>query len=645
MRAGWDRHTTSALERPHAAKLAALLALIGLALACALAPRATKGTLGAASLFFASIALAQAVAIGRLRATVASARRQAEQSARSATEAQLATAHGVDARRSDLTRFLNDACDVLASSLDCDATLSAVARLAVPHVADWVAVELEAPAGALRLVTLANADAEKVARALAADRERPLAAHEAAGALAACFGSLGLVSSTSVPLRVQGRTVGAISLGSAESGRRFGADDVSFAHALAHRASVALENARTFRESEEANRVKDEFLATISHELRTPLNAILGWTTMLRRKPDVDAKKALDTIERNARAQMRLIEDVLDVSRAVTGKLTIEPAEIDLVDVVRAALAVVAPMAEARAIAIETVFEALPCPFFGDADRLQQALWNVLSNAIKFSGKGGHVRVTLARVSSHVELVVADAGRGIQADFLPFVFDRFRQADSSTTRAEGGLGLGLAIVRHIVDLHGGTAKAESPGEGRGTIFTISLPVRAVQGTTTSFALSAAKASSGVYFSRALSDPDRALSSVRVLVCDDDDDARELLGAVLSAEGASVLTAASGARALESLREFAPHVLISDVGMPQVDGYDLIRRVRSLPEPHGGHTPAIALTAYARHEDELKALLAGYHVHVAKPVDPARLVQVVANLVGRPMQRDKERPGN
>jgi signal transduction histidine kinase/CheY-like chemotaxis protein len=646
MRAGWDRHTTSALERPHAAKLT-FLALVGFALACALAPRATKATLGAASLFFASVVLAEAVVIARLRATVASARRQAEQCARSAAEAQLATARSVDARQrsEDLTRFLNDASEVLASSLDCDATLCAVARLAVPHVADWVAVELETQAGALRLVALAHADAEKVAHASAADRQRPRAAHEAAGALAVCFGSLGLVSSTSVPLRVQGRPVGAISLGSAESGRRFGPDDVSFAYALAHRASVALENARTFRESEEANRVKDEFLATISHELRTPLNAILGWTTMLRRKPDVDAKKALDTIERNARAQMRLIEDVLDVSRAVTGKLTIEPAEIDLVDVVRAALSVVTPMAEARAIAIETALEALPCPFFGDANRLQQALWNVLSNAIKFSGKGGHVRVSLVRSASHVELVVADTGRGIQPDFLPFVFDRFRQADSSTTRAEGGLGLGLAIVRHIVDLHGGTAKAESPGEGQGTTFTISLPLRAVQGTTTSFALSAAKASSGVYFSRARSDPDRALSSIRVLVCDDDEDARELLGAVLSAEGASVLMAASGSRALESLREFAPHVLISDVGMPQVDGYELIRRVRSLPEPHGGHTPAIALTAYSRREDELKALLAGYHVHVTKPVDPARLVQVVANLVGRPMQRDKERPGN
>ncbi|HEX4447067.1 MAG TPA: GAF domain-containing sensor histidine kinase, partial [Polyangiaceae bacterium] len=356
MRAGWDRHTMSAIG-PHVAKV---LALVGFAVACVLAPHATRGTLGAASLLFACVVVVEAIAIARLRAAVVRARLQAEELVRHAAEVQLAAQRDLDARRRGerLTRFLNEAADVLASSLDCDATISTVARLAVPDVADWVAIELESPGG-LRLAALAHSDPEKVLRA-SVGRERSLEPDEQVGQVAACFRPLDLVSVSSVPLRVQGMPVGAISLGSAESRRHFGPEDVAFAQALAHRVSVALENARTFRESEQTNRVKDEFLATISHELRTPLNAILGWTTMLRRKPDVDAKKALDTIERNARAQMRLIEDVLDVSRAVTGKLAIEPAEMDLVDVVRAALAVVTPMAEARAISLETAFEAVP---------------------------------------------------------------------------------------------------------------------------------------------------------------------------------------------------------------------------------------------------------------------------------------------
>ncbi len=554
----------------------------------------------------------------------------------------LASLRDVGARRQteQLARFLDDASDVLASSLHTDETLAAVARLAVPRVADGMAVDLLGPSEGVR----------RVASTGAADLVARVHGLPAAGVIddadgAALHRAFGVVSSMCVPLRVQGRPVGAISLISAQSGRRFGAEDLSFAQALAHRASAALENARTFRESQEANRVKDEFLATISHELRTPLNAILGWTTMMRRKPDVDAKKALDTIERNARAQMRLVEDVLDVSRAVTGKLKIEPAEMDVVEVVRAAMEVVAPMADARLITLEGPLDAGPLPFYGDADRLQQAFWNVLSNAIKFTGKGGRVSVRLVRGASHVELVVSDTGRGINAEFMPFVFDRFRQADSSTTRAEGGLGLGLAIVRHIVDLHGGTVRAESRGEGYGTTFTVSLPVRALQGVPPS---SPPRVSSGIYLSGSADGAAVAgkwLSGIRILVCDDDEDARELLGAVLVAEGASVETAAGGTQALQALRDRAHHVLISDVGMPHVDGYELIRQVRAMPEESGGQTPAIALTAYARREDELKAFLAGYQVHVAKPVEPGRLVQVVANLVGRPMQRDKERPGN
>ncbi len=545
--------------------------------------------------------------------------------------------------------------------------------MAVPRIADWAAIDMLEGRDGLRRAAVAHGDPTKAAQEMELRRhgspggcddeagagrvvrtgvaeiceripdEHPTGAFVALDGFAA-LRSLGFVSAICVPLRVQGHPVGAISLASSESRRRFQAQDIAFAKELAHRASAALENARTFRESEEANRVKDEFLATISHELRTPLNAILGWTTMLRRKPDVDAKKALDTIERNARAQMRLVEDVLDVSRAVTGKLRVEPSEIDLVEILRASVDVVTPMADGRAVALDVRVEAVPCPFYGDADRLQQAFWNVLSNAIKFTGKGGRVSVRLTRTESRIEIVVADTGRGIRADVLPFVFDRFRQADSSTTRAEGGLGLGLAIVKHIVELHGGTVDAQSRGDGYGATFTMGFP-RATQAPAASAPERSPKASSGVYLSSGGWETAQELSGVRVLVCDDDEDARELLAAVLSAEGAAVFTAPGRGEALDAFREWSPHVLVSDVGMPHIDGYELIGQVRALPEEEGGQTPAIALTAYARREDELKALVAGYQVHVVKPIDPLRLVQMVANLVGRPVQRNKERPGD
>jgi PAS domain S-box-containing protein len=576
----------------------------------------------------------------------------------------LAVLRDIETRRraEHRVRFLNEASDALASSVDCDVTLATVVNLAVPRIADWAAVDMVTPDGCFRRVALAHPDPEKAAQATELRRRHPFRLDEPSGVarvvrsgvaeicerisddeLARAFPdpeslamarSFGILSSMCVPLRVQGLPVGAIWFGFAASRRQFQREDLTFAQELAHRANVALENARNFRESQEANRVKDEFLATISHELRTPLNAILGWTTMLRRKPDVDAKKALDTIERNARAQMRLVEDVLDVSRAVTGKLTIEPAEIDVGEVLRAAVEVVRPMADARSVSLDVRIEPAPCPLYADADRLQQAFWNVLSNAIKFSGKTGRVTAHLTRTTSSVELAIADTGRGIHPTFLPYVFDRFRQADSSTTRAEGGLGLGLAIVRHIVELHGGTVKADSAGEGKGTTFTLWLPVRAVQPSSGPSPMRAPKASSGVYLSSGASDPNKGLSGIRVLVCDDDEDARELVAAVLSAEGAAVYTAATGGRAIAALREFVPHVLVSDVGMPQVDGYQLIRQIRSMPEEEGGQTPAIALTAYARREDELKAFLAGYQIHVAKPVEPSRLVQMVANLAGR-----------
>jgi PAS domain S-box-containing protein len=586
----------------------------------------------------------------------------------------LARLSDIERRRhaEDLAKFLDEASDVLAGSRDGETTLGTVARMAVPRIADWAAIDMLEGHEGLRRVAVAHADRARAELEAELRRLGPRGGDNEAGAgrvvrtgLAeiceripdrsptescmapdgfAALRSLGFVSAMCVPLRVQGRPVGAMSLACSDERRPFRSADITFAKELAHRASAALENARALRESEEATRVKDEFLATISHELRTPLNAIIGWTTMLRRKPDVDIGKAIHTIERNARAQMRLVEDVLDVSRAATGKLKVVPSEVDLVEVLRASIDVVIPMAEARVVGLDARLDGGPCPFCGDADRLQQAFWNVLSNAIKFTGKGGRVSVRLTRTESRVEVVVADTGRGIDADVLPFVFDRFRQADSSTTRAEGGLGLGLAIVKHIVELHGGTVSAQSRGVGHGATFTMAFPVRAAQAPPASAPGRSLKASSGVYLSSGGLETAQELSGVRVLVCDDDEDARELLAAVLSAEGAAVFTAPSRGEALDAFREWSPHVLLSDVGMPHIDGYELIGQVRALPEEEGGQTPAIALTAYARPEDELKALVAGYQVHVVKPIDPHRLVRMVANLVGRPVQTNRERPG-
>jgi PAS domain S-box-containing protein len=576
----------------------------------------------------------------------------------------LAMLRDIDGRRRGerFARFLDEASDVLAGSLDCEATLATVARLAVPAIADRAAIDMF-DGNSPRRVAVAHADparAEQEQRLERSEARAPTGAPEIYERIPdersgddvadpeelAVLRSLGFVSSMHVPLRVQGRAVGTISLACSDVRRRFRCGDLPFAKELAHRASAALENTRTFLESQEANRAKDEFLATISHELRTPLNAILGWTTMLRRKPDVDPKKALDTIERNARAQMRLIEDVLDVSRAVTGKLKIEPAEVDLGNVLRAAVDVLMPMAEAKAIALDVRIENGVCRFSGDADRLQQAFWNVLQNAIKFTGKSGRVTARLACSDAGAELVIADSGRGIPADFLPFVFERFRQADSSTTRAEGGLGLGLAITKHIVELHGGTVIARSRGEGHGATFTIALPAQVLEAPSGSGAPGrSARPSSGVYLSPGSTEQVQGLSGVKILVCDDDEDGRELLAAVLAAEGADTLTAANGSAVLAAFRQFGPHVLVSDVGMPQIDGYELIRQIRAMPEDEGGQVPAIALTAHAGGEDELKALLAGYQVYVTKPIDPSRLVHIVGNLVGRPIERKRERPGS
>ena len=372
-------------------------------------------------------------------------------------------------------------------------------------------------------------------------------------------------------------------------------------------------------EAETANRIKDEFLAVLSHELRSPLNPILGWSRLLQTQKLDEAKtaKALETIERNAKLQSELIEDLLDVSRILQGKLSLNSAPVNLIATTQAAIETVRLAAEAKSIQISPSLH-LPIQVIGDSNRLQQVVWNLLSNAVKFTPAGGRVDVCLEPLDGHAKITVSDTGKGIPADFLPHVFEYFRQADSTTTRKFGGLGLGLAIVRHLVELHGGTVRAESPGEGLGATFTVQLPLISTQSTPSQELQPTGQSS--------------ILSEIQVLVVDDDTDAREFVAFVLEQAGAKVLTAASAKEALAVLRRSQPDILLSDIGMPDMDGYMLMQRVRKLPPEQGGEIPAIALTAYAGEIDRKQALAVGFQQHLAKPLDPDRLISVITGLV-------------
>ncbi|NEQ21934.1 MAG: PAS domain S-box protein [Microcoleus sp. SIO2G3] len=392
-------------------------------------------------------------------------------------------------------------------------------------------------------------------------------------------------------------------------------------------------------EAESANRMKDEFLATLSHELRTPLNAMLGWTQLLRTRKfnEATAARALETIDRNTKSLAALIEDVLDVSRIIRGKLHLNTRPVELVCVIEAAIDTVRPAAQAKDIRIESRLDSSIAPILGDGNRLQQVVWNLLSNAIKFTPKGGRVEVQLSIVSGqlawttdkYVQIQVSDTGKGIAPEFLPHVFDRFRQENSSTTRAYGGLGLGLAIVRHLVELHGGTVRADSLGEGQGATFSVQLPLVS----------SLTEGSNPLPLDLPVEDsvpfdnlPD--LTGLRVLVVDDEADARELLASILAQYGVEVTTVATAGEVLEALPRLKPSVLVSDIGMPGEDGYALIQKIRALDAEQGGQIPAVALTAYARTEDRIRALASGFQLHMPKPVNPEELVAVVANLAGR-----------
>ena len=389
------------------------------------------------------------------------------------------------------------------------------------------------------------------------------------------------------------------------------------------------------KDAEQANRAKDEFLATLSHELRTPLNAILGWSKMMTdsRLSGEDQHRALETIHRNARIQAQLIEDILDVSRIISGKLKLEVRPIELTAVIESAVESILPAAQAKEIRLQRVLDSGSSMISGDSNRLQQIIWNLLSNAVKFTPKGGRVQIRLERINSHVEIIVTDTGTGISPEILPHIFDRFKQADTTSTRKYGGLGLGLAIVRHLVEMHGGTVEAESGGEGRGSTFTVKLPLI----TLRSIDVMSSDKTERVHPSADRNVPFECtpeLEGLHVLVVDDEEDGRMLVTTVLEKCGAKTTAVDSAASAFEALHTERFDILISDIGMPDEDGYSLIRKVRRLSSAEGGQIPAAALTAYARVEDRMKVLRAGFQIHLPKPVEPAELIAVIASLAGR-----------
>jgi PAS domain S-box-containing protein len=554
-------------------------------------------------------------------------------------------------KREQLRRsFLATATEQLLEAEDYRDALARIAQLAVPPLADWVAVDIAEP-GSTRTQQLAVAHVDPAKAEIARELARRYPPDP--GALTGVahvirtgrsgfypeitaelldraavddehrqiLRALDLRSALIVPLRGKGRVFGTISFVLSGASRRYTARDLELAEDLARRAGLIIERRRLEEEAERANRMKDEFLATMSHELRTPLQAILGYASMLERGIARDPAKATAAILRNANAQTRLVEDILDVSRISSGKLQLAMSRVDIVAAIRAALESIRPAALARRIQVS---ESLPVDLgevLGDLDRLQQVVWNLLSNAVKFTPMDGAIEVRAERDGSTVRIIVRDTGKGIAPEHLTAIFERFRQVDSSTTREQRGLGLGLAIVRYLVEAHGGTVHAESAGPGQGATFIVTLPGRAD-------ALAAADRSRD---SRRPLDAER-LRGIRILLVEDDDEARELLADVLAETGATVAQAGSAADGMARLIAEPPHVLISDIGMPFEDGNSFLRRVRTLPPERGGDVPAIALTAYARPEDRRATEDAGFQLHIVKPVRPDQLLTAIESCV-------------
>lgn len=556
--------------------------------------------------------------------------------------------------------FLADATAILSQSLDYQETLSAVARLAVPEIADWCAVDIVDGDGHVQRLAVAHVDPAKVQFARMLEQRYPANPNAPGGvhdvirtgkpammevippgliesrvhdeAQRRILKELSFSSYMCVPLISANGTLGAMTFAFAESDRHYTDHDLAFAQDVAARAALAIDNSFAYRRAHDANRLKDEFLATLSHELRTPLNAILGYAQMLNIGilHGERQAKAITVLTRNAEVLRQIIDDVLDIARITAGKLRLNVQPIDLNDILRNAVATMQPAADAKGVSLEATLDARAAPVLGDGDRLLQVIWNLLSNAVKFTQPGGRVWLRLEEVGPSVQIVISDNGQGIEPAFLHHIFERFRQADSRFSREHGGLGLGLAIVRDLVELHGGTVSASSDGLDAGATFCVRLPSTKGHAAPPISEQEARHADAPVSI-HAL--PER-LVGLRLLAVDDEEDALGLLRAILEGAGAEVTTAASGQQALDLLQDSTYDAIIADVAMPRMDGLELIRKVRqTLPSP-ANQVPATALTAYARSEDRVMALASGFQIHIAKPVNPSELVIAVATLLGR-----------
>ncbi len=563
-------------------------------------------------------------------------------------------------RAQESLQFMVEASHLLTSSLDYHVILENIAHLAVPRMADFCLVDMVSDNGSIDRMMVAHADPAKAEAWREMQRRFPLnpaadytipqairthktlvyddITPEKIAAMsdnleqAAALQKFGLKSSMIVPLISRGRAIGAITFITAESGRRYTPQDIELAEVLARRAALAIDNAILFGETQEARRVaeeasraKDEFLATLSHELRTPLTPIIGWVHMMRSgmmSTDEELAHALGVVERNSQSLTRLINDLLDMSAILSGKMQFDLAPVHLDAAIREAIETVRPQAEQRNIQMDVSYSNWDdsISVVGDKTRLVQIFWNLLSNAVKFSYEGGHVRVTCAATEREVRVCIEDEGQGISADFMPHIFDRFRQADSSKTRAHGGLGLGLALVKSFVETHGGQIEATSSGAGRGSRFTVYLPRFTEAIEVGSLETVKAEAASDSH------------EGARVLVVDDADDTLAMLGVVLKSHGYDVTLCESAEEALRAARNARFDLILSDIGMPQTDGYELMRRLRSMP--NFARVPAIALTGYATQRDADTALAAGYDEHLPKPVDPVELIKLIRQMLDK-----------
>jgi signal transduction histidine kinase len=537
--------------------------------------------------------------------------------------------------------FINRASEVLASSLGYEQTMRNLARLCVPAISDWCGIDIGQGEGYEHLV-VEHADAARLQLVRELDRFRPppeldlvvqalrsgksqlvedisdelLASVSPSPEHLAMVSTLGLRSTIIAPMVARGRTLGALTVVYGDSGRRYTKEDVPFIEDLARRAAMAIDNARLYEAAEAANRAKDEFLATLSHELRTPLTAISGWAHMLHMgiKDEATAKLAVDTILRSAKAQAELIDDLLDLSRVVAGTLHLNVVTVDLTKIVEEVILAARPAADAKQLRIETTCDPVVL-VRGDERRLRQIVWNLLTNAVKFTDDGGTVTVTLQVRGANAQVLVTDTGRGIDPVFLPYVWDRFRQADSSTSRQHGGLGLGLAVVRHLVELHGGTVRADSAGLGHGASFCVALPL--------------ARLGDGDAAGTPADDERAPLRGRHVLVVDDDDDARLVLAAMMRQAGATVVSSASVVEALDAFANDAFDAIVTDIALPVDDGYALVQSIRKT-----SRVPVIAVSAVGTGtDDRSQALAAGFTDFIRKPVDPGQLALTVANAIG------------